>query len=139
MSRYTRYWIATGLFCLAFAGSGVAHLVRAEPIAQAMAGLGYPAYVMTILGVAKLLGVAALLAPGRPLLKEWAYAGFCFDLVGAAASHLFAGDALGHVLPPLALLALGALSHQLRPSDRRLAAAAAPAPQVASPHPGAQP
>jgi len=139
MSRDTRYWIATGLFCLAFTAGGIAHLVRAAPIAEAMAGLGYPPYVMTILGVAKLLGVAALLAPGRPTLKEWAYAGFCFDLMGAVASHAFAGDALGHALPPLALLAVGALSYHLRPADRRLVAARPASARMPTEHPGAQP
>jgi hypothetical protein len=114
------YWVATGLFCALFTFGGASHLVRAEGVAEGMQRLGYPAYVMTLLGVAKLLGVAALLAPGRPLLKEWAYAGFGFDLLGAAASHAFAGDWPAALLRPLPVLALGAASYLLRPEGRRL-------------------
>ncbi len=114
------YWLATAPFALMLTISGVAHLVRVEPIAESMVGLGYPLYVMTILGVAKLLGVAALVVPGRPLLREWAYAGFTFHLIGATASHLFAGDPLGPTLPPVVLLGLLVASYRLRPDDRRL-------------------
>ena len=77
MDRKTlAYWLCTGLFCLVLGFSGVAHFTRQTFIVEALAALGYPVYVLTILGTAKLLGVAALLAPRRPLLKEWAYAGF---------------------------------------------------------------
>jgi hypothetical protein len=121
MTRRTLgYWVSTGLFCALFTYGGASHLLRADAVAEGMAQLGYPAYVMTILGVAKLLGVAALLIPGRPLLKEWAYAGFTFDLLGAAASHAFAGDAFAGTLRPLAVLAVGAASYLLRPPARRL-------------------
>lgn len=121
MNRTTGYWLATGLFCLAFALGGTAHLLHLDVVAQGMAHLGYPTYVMTLLGVAKLLGVAALLSPGRPLLKEWAYAGFTFDLLGAAFSHAASGDPLADTARPLALLAVGAASYVLRPEARRLA------------------
>jgi hypothetical protein len=119
-TRSRAYWSCTGLFCLALTGSGLGHLVRAEPIAAGMAHLGYPLYVSTMLGVAKLLGVAALLVAGRPLLKEWAYAGFAFNLLGATLSHAFAGDALPEVLPPALIGVVGAASYLLRPADRRL-------------------
>jgi len=120
--RERAYWVVTGVFCLLFVIGGSGHLVRAETIRQGMAQLGYPAYVMTILGVAKLLGVVAVLVPGRPLLKEWAYAGFSFDLLGATASHLFVGDPIAETARPLAVLALGAASYGLRPLGRRLPA-----------------
>ncbi len=118
--KTTAYWIATGLFCAAFLYGGGSHLLRTEAIAEGIASLGYPAYLMTILGTAKLLGVAALLAPGRPLLKEWAYAGFTFNLLGATASHVFAGDPFSETVRPAALLLLGAASYFLRPASRRL-------------------
>ena len=126
MNRIIAYWASTGLFCLVLTFSGAAHLARLEPIAESMTGLGYPLFVMTILGVAKLLGVAALLAPGKPLLKEWAYAGFTFNLLGAAASHVFAGGPLSAALPPVVLLSLCAASYTLRPAERRLPGATAP-------------
>ena len=116
----TAYWIVTGLFCAAFSFGGASHLLRTEAMAAGVASLGYPPYLMTILGTAKLLGVAALLAPGRPLLKEWAYAGFTFNLLGATVSHLFAGDPFSETVRPAALLLVGAASYFLRPASRRL-------------------
>ena len=80
------------------------------------------AYCMSILGLAKLLGVLALLAPRRPLLKEWAYAGFAFSLAGAVATHAFVADPVAEWLPPVVLLGVGAGSYLLRPADRRLPA-----------------
>ena len=114
------YWITTGLFGLAFLGGGFAHFTHQPMIAEGMQKLGFPPYVMTILGTAKLLGVVALLAPGRPLLKEWAYAGFAFNLLGALSSHAFVGDPPSEFAGPAVLLALGAASYALRPDDRRL-------------------
>jgi len=114
------YWVVTGLFCAAFVFGGLGHLFRAERMVEGMTTLGYPLYVMTILGVAKLLGVAALLVPGYPLLKEWAYAGFAFDLLGALASHVFIADPPATWVGPIGLLVVGAASYHLRPASRRV-------------------
>ncbi len=119
------YWLATALFCLAMTAGGMMNLIRADMQKEAMAALGYPEYLMTILGVAKILGVIALLIPGVPLLKEWAYAGFTFDLLGAAASHAFNGDAFVEAIVPLVILAIAIASYFLRPSSRRLRLATA--------------
>jgi hypothetical protein len=75
--------------------------------------LGYPSYLLTILGVAKLLGVAALVYPRWRTLTEWAYAGFSFDLLGASASHAFSGDPLANILSPLVFLGLLSASYWL--------------------------
>lgn len=115
-----RYWISTGLFCLVLTFSAVMHGFRVGPMLESMTALGYPPYFMTILGVAKFLGVTALLVPGRPLLKEWAYAGFAFNLLGATATHTFVGDPLSEFVGPVALLGIGAISYLSRPADRRL-------------------
>ena len=114
------YWATTGIFCAFFCFGGAGHLFRADNIVDGMTHLGYPLYVMTILGVAKLCGVVALLVPGQALLKEWAYAGFAFDLIGAAASHAFVGDSLIEIAPPIVLFAVGTGSYLLRPAARRL-------------------
>ena len=119
-SRNRAYWLCTGLFCAGLTGSGLAHLLRAAPIVEGMNHLGYPLYVTTMLGTAKLLGVLALLAPGRPLLKEWAYAGFAFNLLGASTSHALAGDSIAGILPPLLIGSVGVASYLFRPSERRL-------------------
>jgi uncharacterized membrane protein YphA (DoxX/SURF4 family) len=90
-----------------------------------MAHLGYPAYVATLIGVWKLLGAVAIVAPGFPRIKEWAYAGMFFDLTGASVSHAASGDPLGNVLTPLFVLAIVLASYALRPESRRLAASPA--------------
>lgn len=114
------FWIATALFCLVFTIGGVANLLRIEHQAEIIQTLGYPLYLMTILGVAKLLGVFALLVPRMSTLKEWAYAGFTFDMLGAAASHAFVGDPIAETVAPLVILAIGAVSYWLRPASRRI-------------------
>ncbi|MFK7770442.1 MAG: DoxX family protein [Mariniblastus sp.] len=108
------------LFCLAMGAGGFMNLTKAEFQQEAMASLAYPDYLMTILGVAKGLGVVALLIPRLPLLKEWAYAGFTFDLLGASASHGFSGHSIDQVLVPLVVLAIAVAFYILRPDNRRL-------------------
>jgi hypothetical protein len=114
--RNAFYLGTTALFALPLTASGVMYFATEMP-----AMLGLPAYFWSILGTWKLLGVAALLVPGLPLLKEWAYAGFFFTLTGAATSHLLFGDAVSTAIPPLVIGALGALSYLSRPESRRLA------------------
>ena len=55
-------------------------------------GLGYPFYLIPFVGVAKVLGIIAILIPGFPGIKEWAYAGLFFDLVGATFSIYSSGE-----------------------------------------------
>jgi uncharacterized membrane protein YphA (DoxX/SURF4 family) len=88
------YWIFTillfGLMLMSAIGS---FFPNPEGIAM-MEHLGYPYNVLTLLSIAKILGIIAILVPGFPRLKEWAYAGFCFDLIGALYAALAAGDSL---------------------------------------------
>lgn len=86
-----------------------------------MTRLGYPAYLLTILGVWKILGVIAVLVPKFPLLKEWAYAGFFFAMSGAVVSHIAVGDSINDIFPPLLLLVLTVLSWYFRTADRKIA------------------
>jgi uncharacterized membrane protein YphA (DoxX/SURF4 family) len=130
-ARTIGYWVATALVGLAFLAGGAGDLSGSPQVLEGMTHLGYPAYFATILGAWKILGAAALFAPGLPRLKEWAYAGIAFDLTGAAFSHAASGDPAGKVMTPIVLLALAAASYALRPEPRRLPAAArteAPAP-----------
>jgi hypothetical protein len=122
--RTIAYWITTVLFCLVVGFSGASHFTHAEDMVVAMTGMGYPLYFMTIIGLAKMSGVIAVLIPGLPLLKEWAYAGITFNLIGATASHAFSGDGFSHAVRPAAVLAICLLSYLLRPSSRRLPSAA---------------
>ena len=114
------YWITTGLFCAVVGFSGFSHFTHAENMVEAMQHLGYPLYFMTIIGFAKMLGIIAVLAPAQPLLKEWAYAGLCFNMAGATASHAFSGDPLSHTVRPAIVLGLVVASYLLRPEARRL-------------------
>lgn len=67
-------------------------LARISYVRDSFDHLGYPLYFATILGVAKTAALAAILTPGHPQTKEWAYAGLVFVYGGAAISHLAAGD-----------------------------------------------
>lgn len=121
------YWISTIWLASGMTASGALQLFRAEaegavapPGVDGITHLGYPVYLLTILGVWKILGVVALLVPRFPLLKEWAYAGFFFAMSGAAASHIATGDPVNELVPSLLLLTLIVISWYFRPANRRI-------------------
>lgn len=114
------YWIATGWLALGMLSTGIVQLFRMEEEVASITHLGYPAYLLSILGIWKLLGVVAVLVPRMPLLKEWAYAGFFFAMSGATVSRLIIGDGFGDVAPSLLLVVLTLLSWHFRPADRRM-------------------
>lgn len=98
--------------------SAFLYLTHDAKMVAAFDALGYPRYLLPFLGVAKSLGVIALLVPGFPRLKEWAYAGFTFDLLGAAWSH-FSTNQMGALVMPLASLVLLIFSLACRPPSRK--------------------
>jgi len=81
------YWVSTVLFCGLFLTSGTSYLLHAPFFVKRITDLDYPVYLLNIIGTAKILGAVTLLTPKFKRLKEWAYAGFVFDLVGALWSH----------------------------------------------------
>jgi hypothetical protein len=105
------YWIATSVFVVALSWSAIQYLVEAPKMVAAITGLGYPIYFMKLLGVAKLLGVVAIVIGRFDTLKEWAYAGFTFDLIAASVSHAASGDPAWKAAVPLAFLALLMVSY----------------------------
>jgi len=112
------YWVFTGLFA-AFMLAGSIPDVIMHPAAVELVNkhLGYPTYFLPLLGVAKVLGVVAILAPGLPTLKEWAYAGLTYDLVAAMYSHISVGDPPTQwliIFLPLLLLAGSYALHRRR-------------------------
>ena len=117
------FWAATILGPTSFVIGGVLNLARTEQAMTTLQHLGYPAYFALILGMWKLLGAIAITIPGVPRLKEWAYAGFFFDLTSAAISRAAVGDGVADILAPLGFLALVLASWALRPPSRKLAAA----------------
>jgi len=115
------YWIFTIWMALGMVSTAIVQLMKNEDELRNFTNLGYPAYLMMIIGVWKLLGVIAVLIPKRPLLKEWAYAGFFFVMSGALSSHIIVGDTFGRTFPALLLLVLVIISWYFRPSDRKIA------------------
>lgn len=111
--RFELAWIPTGIFSALMGASGVMYVAHAKFAVDAFRELGYPPYFLTMLGLAKIAGVAALLVPRFPTLREWAYAGFTFDLVAAAISHA-ASDGPLESIPPLVALAAMFASYFLR-------------------------
>lgn len=108
----TFYWIFTGLLAVLMLISSIPDILSVASAVELVKGhLGYPAYFLPLIGVAKLLGAIAIIIPGFPRLKEWAYAGFVYDLVAAMYSSICVGDPAGKWLPILIGLALIACSY----------------------------
>jgi uncharacterized membrane protein YphA (DoxX/SURF4 family) len=118
------YWTTTILGPASFVIGGVLNLTQTDQVVATMHHLGYPAYFASILGAWKLLGAIAIVIPRFPRLKEWAYAGFFFDLTSAAISRAAVGDSAADIVAPLVFLALVLASWALRPASRKLAATA---------------
>lgn len=111
------YWAATVTIVFAMFSGGVAELAHRPETINGMKELGYPVYFIMIIGFWKLLGSAALLAPGLPRVKEWAYAGIFFNMTGAAVSHLVNHSAGWHVGVTLSLAGITIASWALRPAS----------------------
>jgi DoxX-like protein len=114
------YWLLTLLVAFEMAAGALWDLLRIEYVRVIFTHLGYPLYLLDILGVWKIPCALVLLVPRFARLKEWAYAGAFFDYTGAAASHLLAGDGSGEWVGPLVFAAFTLASWALRPPTRRL-------------------
>lgn len=114
------YWATTAFLAFGMLAGGVQQLLQIGGYVEIFNQLGYPLYLMSILGFWKILGVIVILIPKSPLLKEWAYAGFFFVMSGAAASHVSAGQTFTEAIPSLILLVMTIASWYFRPSDRRI-------------------
>jgi uncharacterized membrane protein len=114
------YWIATAFLAFGMLAGGVQQLLQIGGYVEIVGKLGYPLYLLSILGVWKILGVAAILVPKFTLVKEWAYAGFFFAMSGAAISHIVVSDAANEAFPSLILLIMTVVSWYFRPADRKI-------------------
>lgn len=114
------YWIFTLWMALGMASTAIVQLMKTKDELDNFTNLGYPSYLMTIIGVWKILGVIVILIPKQLLLKEWAYAGFFFVMSGAVISHLIVGDPAGRTLPAVLLFALVIISWYFRPANRKI-------------------
>lgn len=114
------YWVFTIWMSLGMVSTAIVQLIGRKEETEMIRDLGYPLYLMTLLGVWKILGVIVVLAPKLPVLKEWAYAGFFFAMSGAAYSHIVSGHSFTEIFPSLLLLVLTILSWYLRPPGRKI-------------------
>lgn len=115
------YWIATIWLGLGMLSGGIFQLLQMKDAVDGIMHLGYPAYFVSLLGAWKIAGVLAILIPGFPVVKEWAYAGFFFAMSGAVISHVISGDAFAQIFPSLLSLVLVVVSWYFRPANRRVA------------------
>ncbi|RYE00037.1 MAG: DoxX family protein [Sphingobacteriales bacterium] len=117
------YWTSTIFLSFAMLAGGIQQTFQIGGYNEIVTALHYPLYMLSIIGTWKCLGVIALLIPGFPVLKEWAYAGFFFVLSGAAISHFVCGEPFITALPALILLVVTILSRHFRPPDRKTSTA----------------
>lgn len=117
------YWIATAWLSLGMLSTGIVQIMHRKEEVDFITSLEYPEYLLTWLGIVKMIGVIIVLVPGIPLLKEWTYAGFFFMMSGAVFSHVAAGEAASETLPALLLLTLTVVSWYFRPANRKISTA----------------
>jgi len=114
----TIYWILTGLSAAMMLLSSIPNILSVpDAVELVIHHLGYPTYFLPMIGVAKLAGAIAILIPGYPRIKEWAYAGLIYDLSAAVYSSVSVGDAAGKWLPifvPIILIASSYIFHHKR-------------------------
>ena len=106
------YWTFTGLFSAFMLLTAIPDVFSTAEAVEFMTGkLGYPAYLTPFIGVAKVLGAIAILIPGFPRIKEWAYAGLMFDLIGAVYSIYSIGTPVSGLAFFILPFTIGALSY----------------------------
>ena len=119
VARKILYWFSTGLIAALGLFSGFAYLSAGPQAVQGFTHVGYPQQLRVLLGIAKPLGAIALIIPGWPIVKEWAYAGFAIAWIAATVAHYLAGDG-GRALSPVVLLILLVVSYVTRSDNRRI-------------------
>ena len=116
------YWVTTGVLVFCMTG-GIFQLLGVQTTVDGIMRLGYPSYIIPVLGLAKVLAVLAILWPGLPRLKEWAYAGIFFNMMGATVSHVASNDEAWIIAVTITIAAITLASWGLRPQNRRLGGA----------------
>jgi len=117
MARKIIYWVSTGIIAALSMFAAFAYLSGSPQAIQGFALVGYPQQLRIILGIVKPMGAIALIIPGWPRLKEWAYAGFSFAWISASIAHYLANQR-GEAFAPMVLLALLVVSYVTRPASR---------------------
>jgi DoxX-like protein len=136
MSRVIKstYWVVTGLMVAFMMLGSVPDVLQLTQAVSFIRHLGYPSYLLPFLGIAKIVGIVAVLVPSPRTIKEWAYAGLVIDLTGALYSHLSVGDSVSAwAFPVIGLVLVGGsyLLHRLRTSPFEPSASARTSPTIA--------
>ena len=115
------YWISIIWLSLGMVSTGIVQFIHMEDETKLVVDtLGYPEYLLTLLGICKLIGVVLILLPKLPLIKEWVYAGFFFTMAGAIFSHASMSSALMDFFGPILLLVLTIISWYFRPASKKV-------------------
>src|ERR1700676_4139686 len=117
MNRRIIYVTSTAILVLEILVGAFMDLAHLPYVVQDVRSIGYPTYVLYIVGVRKILAVGALLWPRLPRLREWAYAGVFFEMSGAAASHVLVGEPVGKYAAPLAFTFLTLVAWWFQPGQ----------------------
>jgi hypothetical protein len=105
------YWVLTILFCLAMLGDAFGGITKQQAGVDSLTHLGYPLYLLPLVGYMKILGVVAILQQKVSAIKEWAYAGFAFTFILAFSSRFIVGDSIGLLIPPVIMLIIMLLAY----------------------------
>ncbi len=100
------YWVFTGLLIPSFGFGSVMDIIGNPQSIKIITDLGYPAYLSPFLGIARILALIAIFTPKFPRLKEWAYGGLVFDLIGAIYSLLAVGNPISYIVFPIIILGI---------------------------------
>lgn len=114
------YWTSTIFLSFGMLAGGIQQMLQIGGYNEIITQLGYPLYLLSILGTWKILGVIVILMPKKILIKEWAYAGFFFVMSGAMISHIAVGQSIAEALPSIILLLVTVISWSFRPNDRKI-------------------
>lgn len=120
MNRRMIYVTSTVILALEIAAGAFMDLAHLPYVVREVRSIGYPIYVLYIVGIWKVLAVGALLWPGFPRLREWAYAGVFFEMFGAVESQVLAGNGFGRYALPLAFTFLTLVSWWFQPDGESL-------------------
>lgn len=107
------YWVSTGLLSLMMLFAGFSYLLSQEAI-DGFRKIGFPDFFRIELGLAKIIGAAALLIPFPEKIKEWAYAGFGITFISACITHISIKDPIGNILSPVIAFAFLTVSYILK-------------------------
>jgi hypothetical protein len=115
------YWVSTLVLVFVLVSGGIGEFFHMWGTLETVSILGYPAYLLDIIGFWKIAAGIVLLVPISRTLREWAYAGIFFNMTGAAASHALAGDFGPFAFHVIATLLLAGLALAARALEARSA------------------